>query len=418
MSARPTPAAAPWAEHYFTVGITGTNGKTSTAFLLASILQHAGLPHARMSTLGYDIARGGEPARGRAQRRTHQNFLATLHAARLEGARHAIVEATSQALAGGYARQWRFDAAIFTNLSPDHLTTHASFEEYLAAKAQLFVHLGPGRRAILNAGDPTSALLRQAIPDDVVVETFAGAQPETHLQPDLQIAEVACSLDGSEAVLRPGPAADELGGSFRVSLPGAHFCENAAAAALMALRLGIPGPTIKRGLASATVPGRFEVVHRSPTRPAVVVDYAHTPDALARTLETARSCAKGRLWLVFGAGGGASPQKRGPMGAVAGQHCDEIIVTSDNPRDEDPVAIAQALAVGAKSGGARVRIDPDRRSATATAIREAAAGDLIVIAGKGHETGQTEAGVTRPYSDAETVATLVGVSGASTRSSV
>lgn len=412
MTERPTPAPAPWADPYFTVGVTGTNGKTSTAFLISAILRHAGLPHARITTLGYDIARGGERAKGRELRRTQQNFLATLQVARRRGARHAVVEATSQALAAGYARQWRFDAAIFTNLSPDHLTTHGTFEDYLAAKAQLFVHLGPGGHAVLNAGDPCSQLLAQVISPDVSVHTFAGPGADPSAA-DLRIAEVQTSLDGTAVSLVDGPAARQLEGGFELSLHGTPFAENAAAAALMGLTLGIPGTTIRRAFRDVAVPGRFEVVHRPERGPAVVVDYAHTPDALARTLETARACTRGRTWLVFGAGGGATPEKRGPMGELAGTLCDEVIVTSDNPRDEDPLQIAEALAEGARRGSARVRLELERREATAAALREAEDGDLIVLAGKGHETGQTARGVTVPYSDRETVATLVGDSAGS-----
>ncbi|MEZ4449933.1 MAG: Mur ligase family protein [Nannocystaceae bacterium] len=327
---RPVPAAAPWAAEIFTIGVTGTNGKTSTTWMIAAAIREAFRPVLQVSTVGVALDALPLP-RGRS----FADFLGALEGAVERGARHAVIEATSHALAQGYARAWRFDLGVFTNLSPDHLTTHGSWEHYLAAKAQLFVLLGPGRVAVLNAADPAALLLDQAIPADVTRRWYAAPHRGDRLRPaDLEATRIELGPAGTIVHLAPSPAADALGGALQTRMIGEVFGENALAAALAALAAGIEPAAVARGIAAApVVPGRFEVIDHGDDRPLCAVDYAHSPDALVHTCRTARALAGpgGRVILVFGAGGGATSEKRGPMGEVVGAAADLAIVTTDNP---------------------------------------------------------------------------------------
>ena len=405
---RPVAAAAPWAEPYFTVGVTGTNGKTSTTRMIAAALRAGGEAVLEVTTLGVRLDERELP-RGRR----FADFLAVLAEAAAAGCRRAAIEATSQALAGGYARAWRIDLGVFTNLSPDHLSTHGTWERYLAAKAQLFLHLGPGRTAVLNAADPHALFLDQAIPADVERRWFAAPGRGERLRPaDLEAEAVELSPAGTRIRLRPSPVAAALGGSLETRMIGEVFAENALAAALAGIAAGVAPAQVAAGIAACpVVPGRFEVVAAAAGGPLCAVDYAHTPDALARTCAAARALAgpARRVIVVFGAGGGATPEKRGPMGEAVGAAADVAVVTSDNPRDEDPAAIAAALLSGVRRGGrARPEVELDRRRAIERALAQAEAGDVVVIAGKGHEAGQVVRGQTIPFSDAAVARACLG----------
>lgn len=400
--ARPVPPPFAWAERWCSVGVTGTNGKSSTTAMVAAALAAAGEPVVEATTLGYRV--GGREV---ATPRSWDAFMAILARADAAGCRRAAIEVTSQALARGHARRWRFDHAVFTNLSEDHLAMHGSWEHYLASKAQLFIHLGPGRSAILNAGDPASLLLDQVIPGDVRRVWYGvPGRGESLATPDLAAQSIEVSVDGTAVVLAPSPLAAALGGRLEVAMVGEVFAENALAAAAAALACGIPGERVRAGIGGALpLRGRFEVVHRRPT---VAIDYAHTPDALARTMTTARALAgMGRVIAVFGAGGGADPGKREPMGAAVADRVDLAIVTTDNPRDEAPAAIAAAVLAGARGRRAEVRCELDRERAIAEALAAAGADDVVVIAGKGHERGQIARGEVLPFSDHEAVAALL-----------
>jgi UDP-N-acetylmuramoyl-L-alanyl-D-glutamate--2,6-diaminopimelate ligase len=400
---RPTTPPRPWADPFFTVGITGTNGKTSTTFLVGHAMRAAGHCTVVVGTLGYyiDDEVQDEP-------RTLQGFMNVFERAASRGARHAAVELTSLALARGYARNWRFDLGVFTNLSPDHLQTHGSWEHYLASKAQLLVHLGPGRTAVLNAGDQHSLYLDQAIPPDVErLWTWAPSRgPRLH-DADLAAARVEVDPAGTRVTLEPSAWAERLGGELCVRLVGDVFAENALAAAAAAVTAGIPEEAVVRGLATCPpVRGRFEVLSHDPV---VVVDYAHTPDALERTCDAARKIARGRVIVVFGAGGQRMVEKREPMGEAVGARADLAYVTNDNPRDEEPQAIAAAVVRGLeRAGRAQVRLELDRRRAIEAAVAEAGPGDVVVVAGKGHETGQEIGDEVRPFSDIEEVLRITG----------
>jgi len=384
----------------FSIGVTGTNGKTSTTWMICAALRAAAHPVLRISTLGVAL---DDEVLPRGKR--FADFVATLELASQRGCRHAVIETTSLALGQGYARQWRFDLGVFTNLSVDHFGTHGSWEHYLAAKAQLFMHLGPGRVAVLNAADPHALYIDQAVPADVERRWFAApGRGEQLRDADLVAESIELGPSGTEVRLAASPAATALGGFLRTRMVGEVFAENALAAALAALAAGVAGEAVARGIAACPiVPGRFEILDHGADRATVAVDYAHSPDALAHTCATARRLAgTGRVIVVFGVGGGATVDKRRAMGEAVGAGADLAVITSDNPRDEDPAAIAAALAQTCQ-GRARVEIEIDRAAAIAGAIAGARAGDVVVIAGKGHEQGQVVRGQTRPFSDVEVV---------------
>lgn len=389
-----------------TVGVTGTNGKTSTTMLIASCMKAAGHLVASETTIGYEYDGQKQESSGKLG-----GFYDALRQAAERGCRHAAIEVTSEALAQGYAKRWRFDVGVFTNLTRDHFESHRTGEHYLASKAQLFVHLGPGRTAVLNACDPSATLIDRVTPPDVLRIWYAVASRGTLLcAADLAATQVEVSSEGTCIKLAPGPLAETLGGELRTRLIGEIFAENVLAAAAASLAAGLPGPQVAEGLAHFPgVPGRFEVIGRSPL---VAVDFAHTPDALARTCDTARKLAGSkRVLIVFGAGGKFDPPKRGPMGRAVGERADEALITTDNPRDDDPRDIARAVAAGCRQGGrARVRLEPDRRKAIEIALSEARPGDVVVIAGRGHETEQVIGTQRIPFSDVDVVRELIGAS--------
>lgn len=392
---RPTPPPFPWANHFTTVGVTGTNGKTSTTRLIAAALEGTERPVLSETTIGYEF-------RGQAVNvpRTLKGFYGALARAARLGSRHAAIETTSQALSRGYAKLWRFDVGVFTNLSHDHLSQHGSWEHYLASKAQLFVHLGPGATAVLNAGDQCSELLDRVTPSDVK-RLWYGVNTRGNFveDPHLAASRVDITADGTRVTLADSALAATFNGVLSTKLVGAVFAENLLAAACAAHAVGIPADEIAANLAACPRPrGRFEVVHRDPL---VAVDYAHTPDALARTCQTGRVLAgDNRLIVVFGAGGGRDTDKRGPMGRAVGEYADVAIITNDNPRNEDPQLIAAALLQGCREGGrAAATVTLDRREAIVEAVRRAKPGDCVLVTGKGHELDQEIANLKLPFDD-------------------
>lgn len=283
---------------------------------------------------------------------------------------------------------WPAEVAAFTNLTHDHLDAHREPEHYLASKAQLFMALPSGGAAILNGCDPSSALIEEVLPEGVrVVRYGVPSRGEPFATLDLHARDVSLSWSGTRIVL------DE--GSFTVRAIGHIFAENALAALGAAIAMGAEPARAMEALSSAAPPpGRFEVIGE---RPWIVIDYAHTPDALARTLASARALCTGRLTIVFGAGGNRDVGKRPAMGTAASL-ADRIILTTDNPRDEDPAAIAAGVRAGVTAG--EIVEEPDRETAIRRAIADASPNDVVVIAGKGHERTQTIAGVVRPFDDA------------------
>jgi UDP-N-acetylmuramoyl-L-alanyl-D-glutamate--2,6-diaminopimelate ligase len=303
------------------------------------------------------------------------------------------MEVSSIALAARRMDGVRFRVAAFTNLTQDHLDYHGTMEAYAEAKARLFTELGPSA-AVLHTGDTFGRALRARIAKGVELLDF-----------DARV--------GSDAAIRPtqvllGPAGIELSVhtprgelALRSPLVGGHNVENLLCAVAIACMLEVPLEAIARGLsADVSVPGRLERCDDpSLDDVTVLVDYAHTPDALARVLETVRPFTPGSVICVFGCGGDRDPAKRPLMGEAAGRLADRSVLTNDNPRSEDPRAIAEAVVQGLERAGARYRVELDRRAAIDDAVRSAAPGDLVLIAGKGHETYQIIGDETSDFDD-------------------
>jgi UDP-N-acetylmuramoyl-L-alanyl-D-glutamate--2,6-diaminopimelate ligase len=359
------------AEAMTVVGVTGTNGKTTTTHLLGAILEAAGWRPAVLGTLGGERTTPEAPEL--------QAHLAEL---REEGVDAVAMEVSSHALDQHRVDGMRFAAATFTNLTLDHLDYHGDMSAYFEAKAQLF---RPPRAdlAVINEGDPWGRrLLAQVRTTGMPVWPF--------------------SLEDAKG-LRVGPSGSRFrwrGVQLATRLAGRFNVCNALAAATTALALGVKDSVIADGLARiGSVRGRFEPVEVGQAF-TVLVDYAHTPDGLEQALAAAREMCPRRLIVVFGCGGDRDRTKRPLMGGTAARLSDLAVLTSDNPRNEDPQRIIEEIAGGA-SGPGRVIVDVDRTRAISTALEAAGAGDVVVIAGKGHETGQEINGHVYPFDDAD-----------------
>jgi UDP-N-acetylmuramoyl-L-alanyl-D-glutamate--2,6-diaminopimelate ligase len=370
--------------------VTGTNGKTTTAFLLYSILGAAGRKPGLLGTIESRI--GGEirPAIRTTPEAIdlHRAFREMLDA----GDRSAAMEATSHGSQLGRLDGIRFASLAFTNLTQDHLDLHGTMEEDFQAKRRLFTGPQPPPAAV-NVGDDWGRLLADHLSDlhRAPVVTF-GLSDEAEIRPD-----------GLE--VRPHGSSFRAGGiDIETPLRGRFNVENVLGAVAAGLLLDVDEDAIAEGIAAVTgVPGRFEAIDEGQGF-AVVVDYAHTPDSLATVLRAARDLGRGRVIVVFGAGGNRDRGKRPLMGKVAVELADIAIVTSDNPRSEAPLAIIEEVLQGS---GVDVEIDPDRRSAIGRAISLAEDGDVVVLAGKGHEQGQDVAGVVTPFDDREVARELL-----------
>jgi UDP-N-acetylmuramoyl-L-alanyl-D-glutamate--2,6-diaminopimelate ligase len=375
------------------VGITGTNGKTTVAWLVQSIAQAAGHRAGRMGTVGVAFDDVVTPTPHTTPEAPE--FYRLLARMRDHDVSIVAVEVSSHALSQHRVEGARFEVAAFLNLSRDHLDFHGDTESYFRAKARLFEALGAEQSAVLAADDPYARRIAETT--NARVMTF-GSSPDA----DVQLDDVHCAADGSSAVLRTpsGPL------PLRTRLPGRFNLDNVAAAAACAIQLGYPADKITSGvLAVERVPGRMERIDRGQGF-TVVVDFAHTEDALRNLLISLRPLTRGRLIVVFGCGGDRDAGKRGPMGAAAAELADRCFVTSDNPRGEDPQAIVEAIASGAASvpGGAdRCHVETDRRESIRLAIEAARDGDVVAIAGKGHETTQTTGNSVARLDDREEV---------------
>ncbi len=375
-----------------TVGVTGTNGKTTTTTMLDSIVRASGQPHASLTTLEAQVCGNVITAEN-----PNLRFLRLVETAVRSKVRTLALEITSKALIGGFGQRWPSAVAIFTNLSRDHLDMHQSPEEYLASKAQLFMSLRPGGIAVLNADDHSARLIADVIPEGRKIRIFSAKGNEATLSAE----KISVSPEGTHVLLKPSQLADKLGGEIRLSAVGDVHGANAMGAALAAEALGYEADAILTGLREfQTVAGRFEIVSHSPM---VVVDYAHTPDGLRGTLRTAGPLLGpgGKIICVFGCGGNRDKGKRAIMGHVAHTGADRVILTSDNPRFEEPDRINQDVLAGMKGKGASWTVENDRSKAIGLAIHGASSSDVVIIAGKGHETEQEIGGEKIPFSDAE-----------------
>ncbi len=370
------------------VGITGTNGKTTTSFLVDAIFRQAGLGSCLAGTTGMKIRGDWRPT----DRTTPEapDLMLFFHEAELAGCSHGVMEVSSHALALKRVLGFRFAAGVFTNLTPDHLDFHRDMESYYRAKKLLFAPDGENRvaSAVINIDDPYGRRLAAEVPCPVLsYGVSAGAD----------VRMIDCDLGPAGTDLTIGSPVGEL--RFRSRLVGRPNACNVLAAAAAALSVGLGIDAIGPGIGSLQgVPGRMERVDAGQPF-LVVVDYAHTPDALEKLLETVRSLPHRNLITVFGCGGDRDKSKRPLMGEIAARLSDRVIATSDNPRSEDPRAILAEIEPGLQKGLARHEIVPDRRLAIRAALAEADEGDAVVLAGKGHENYQVIGAQVLPFDD-------------------
>lgn len=377
------------------IGVTGTNGKTTTTFLVRDLLSHAGR---RTGLIGTVVQSTGDEDLPAARTTPESPDIHRLLARMVQnGCAACAMEVSSHGLVLSRTAGVEFDVAVFTNLTQDHFDFHRSFEDYLEAKLLLFRSLEPGKaglkgpkRAVINGDDPHAARFIEASRVPVITYGMSDAN-------DLWASRVEVRADGVRYVARTQRESVPV----RLSLTGRFNVYNSLAALAVGLAEGIGLEEGARGIEKTVVPGRFEPVSAGQEF-AVIVDYAHTPDSLENVLKTARSLTKGRVICVFGAGGDRDRTKRPLMGKIAAELADYAVITSDNPRSEDPQEICREIAEGAKaSGGAPFVIIVDRREAIRHAISLARAGDLVLIAGKGHETYQEVKGQKLHFDDRE-----------------
>ena len=373
------------------VGVTGTNGKTTTSYLVRAIFEAAGIRCGLVGTVAYQIGdRVVEATRTTPEAPEVQALLREMVDA---GCGACAMEVSSHALALHRVHDIRFAAAVFTNLTRDHLDFHADMEDYFAAKRRLFQMLPAGAPAIVNVDDPRGQALLDATPR---VVSYGIAR-----EADVTPGSLAYTLAGLHFDVRTpwGPVRIE---SELVGRPNVY---NILAAVAATMAVGVPREAAEAGIRSlSAVPGRFQRVSGSEDDIAVVVDYAHTDDALRNLLETARLMAGRRLITVFGAGGDRDRTKRPLMGMVAARLSDLVVITSDNPRSEDPVRIVEEVERGAhaerRARNSEVITELDRETAITEAILRAQPGDMVLIAGKGHEVYQEIRGRRLPFDDA------------------
>jgi UDP-N-acetylmuramoyl-L-alanyl-D-glutamate--2,6-diaminopimelate ligase len=367
------------------VGVTGTNGKTTTAFLVRALLEAAGLQTGLLGTVKSVVGGREEPV----ERTTPEaiDLQATFRRMLDAGDRACAIEVSSHALELGRAEGIHFACRVFTNLTQDHLDFHETMERYYLAKRRLFE--APGAPSVVNVDDDYGRRLAGEIDG---ATTYAIDRDADYRATDVRFDPAGSSFTCETP---DGPL------EIDTRLPGLFNVQNALAAIAAARALGVEPEAIRRGLAGADrVPGRFEPVDEGQDF-TVLVDYAHTPEALENVLRAAREITTGRLHVVFGAGGDRDRAKRPLMGRAASQLADRVIVTSDNPRSEDPEAIVDEV-LGGTSGDAEREVD--RRRAIARAVESARRGDVVVIAGKGHEQGQEfEGGRKEPFDDVTVV---------------
>ncbi len=370
------------AELLTTIGVTGTNGKTTTTYLLESVFRKAGLAPGVIGTTGARI--DGRPVpfpRTTPEAPDLQRLLARMVD---EGVRALAMEVSSHGLHQHRVDGIRYSCALFTNLTQDHLDYHGSMREYFEAKARLFTP-ELAERAVVNADAGEG---RRLLASGLPTLTY-GLEREA----DVRATSVETTREGVAFAVDGLRVRSRLRGLFNVY--------NCLATVAVARSLGVPDDDAAAGIAAVeNVPGRVESVEAGQDF-LVLIDYAHTPDSVENVLRAARPLATGRVLVVFGCGGDRDRAKRPLMGRAATSLADLTVVTSDNPRSEDPLAIIAEIEPGARAGGGDYVVEPDRRAAIRDALVEARAGDVVVIAGKGHETGQEFADVTIPFDDRE-----------------
>ncbi len=391
-------AAAVYGHPAFTlevVGVTGTNGKTTVTHLIRAAIDGAG-DDSRCGTIGTVGHRFGDLLLDAEHTTPEADEIARVMAVmRKRGATHVAMEVSSHALALRRVRAVRFRVAAFTNLTQDHLDFHGSMDEYAAAKALLFTELAPGT-AVINVDDAFGRELATRVKSPLVRVSAIGGRADG--EAEIAPRSVTMGAEGIDALLRT-PVGDVR---VRSRLVGAHNLENLVVAIGVVHALELDVHRAAEALAGERgAPGRLERCDDAGDDVTVLVDYAHTPDALARVLESVRKIAKARIWCVFGCGGDRDATKRAPMGEAAARGADALVVTNDNPRTEDPISIAASVCNGVRAAGLdEVGIDAlaagargfvvelDRARAIASVVASASPGDIVVVAGKGHEDYQ------------------------------
>lgn len=374
------------------IGITGTSGKTTTTYLVEAGLRAAGRTAGLIGTVGVRIDGADLPS---ALTTPEAPALQALLAAMAQrGVDTAVMEVSSHALTLGRVDGTRFAVGAFTNLSRDHLDFHPTMADYFEAKARLFDPASPlhAARSVICVDDDAGAAMAARASAPVTVS--ATGRPA-----DWTVEQVSSTATGGREFIAVDPAG--VHHRIGIALPGDYNVANCLVALAVLDAVGVSPEQAAPGLRQARVPGRMESIDRGQGFLALV-DYAHKPGALAAVLETLRhelGETSGRLAVVFGAGGDRDPGKREPMGRIAAQTADLVVVTDDNPRGEDPAEIRRAVLAGAAAGSAKVVEIGDRRAAIEHAVAWARPGDVVLIAGKGHETGQTAAGRTQPFDD-------------------
>ncbi len=367
------------------VGVTGTKGKTSTVFLIRAILEAAGLKPGLIGTIEHHLGTKREPSNNSTpQAHDLHRFFRTMVDS---GCRSAVMEVTSHGLAQHRVDGIHYEAAVFTNISRDHLDYHKTHEAYLAAKAMLFDNLKTDAHAIVNADDPATDILLKNCRAKIV--RFGQSSLA-----DIRILHGQTNWRGTDLHLQIPAGALNL----HLSMQGSFQYYNATAAVCVGLSLDIPPDIIVEAMRDVQVPGRFEVINCGQNF-SVIVDYAHAPAPLENVLKTARDFTQGRLICVFGCGGDRDRGKRPLMGEISAQLADFTIVTSDNPRTEDPNAIIRDILPGVQHAPHSVEVN--RRKAIEMAIGQAQQGDMVIIAGKGHEDYQEINHVKTHFDDRE-----------------
>lgn len=381
------------------IGVTGTNGKSTTCHLIRNILQAAGHRTALLGTISYDlVGRQLEAPWTTPPALPLAEYLIEAHS---HGARYAVMEVSSHALDQRRTDGVRFDAAVFTNFSGDHLDYHRTAESYLRSKKLLFDRLSNSSSAVINAHDPVAEVMVDDCAGRVI--RFGFDQPA-----DVVADEIQCDIRGSHFRL----VVD--GQRLPISLPliGRHNISNALAAATTAAALDVDLATIGTALnESHTIPGRLERAEPDGHPFTVLVDYAHTDDALENVLSALRPLTRRQLWCVFGCGGDRDRTKRPRMARVAAKHADRIVITSDNPRSEEPMQIIQEVLAGFGGRLERVAVEQNRLRAIHLAIGSAEPGDVVLIAGKGHEDYQHIGDQRLHFDDVEVVQKFIKTGG-------
>jgi len=378
--------------HMNLIGITGTNGKTTTAYLLEAMLAAAQRRPGVIGTINYRFS--GRVLEAPVTTPESLDLMATLRRMADTGVTDVVMEVSSHSLDQGRVRDCPFRVAVFTNLSRDHLDYHGSMDAYFKSKARLFRPLGKREgtgpaQAVINADDPRGQELMRQTTAQVITYGMGTAC-------DIQTDGFQVSREGLRArIITPDGDLD-----VNSSLMGAHDIYNIMAAAGVVWSMGLGLDPIREGLSHLkSVPGRLEMV-KNDRALALIVDYAHTPDALSKALHAVRLLTTGRVITVFGCGGDRDRGKRSEMGRIAGMKSDRVIITSDNPRTEDPAAIAMAIEAGILESGLKdYELDLDRKRAIERAVSIAHNGDLVLIAGKGHETYQIIGSERRSFDD-------------------